>query len=107
MATSNGDAAQWARKTWRTLEPIHGMIYFAPEAGERYETLGLRDRSGYFASRSAPMGPVTASVVVATFYNFEPGLVHESMEGVWDRATPAALLEARLAGADGALRRAM
>ena len=24
-----------ARKTWRTLEPIHGMIYFAPEAFER------------------------------------------------------------------------
>src|SRR3954471_16179846 len=96
------EGAQWARKTWRTLEPIHGMIYFAPEAGERYEALGLHGRSGYFASRSAPMGPVGASVVVATFYNFEPGLVHESMSGVWECTTPTELLEARLAAADAA-----
>ncbi|HEY1737481.1 MAG TPA: hypothetical protein VGI86_02155, partial [Acidimicrobiia bacterium] len=94
-------------KTWRTLEPIHGMIYFAPEAAARYEALGLRDRSGYFASRSAPMGAVPAPVVVATFYNFEPGLVHESMDGVWSRTTPSQLLEARFAAADAALRRAL
>ena len=25
-----------ARKTWRTVEPLHGMIYFAPEAAESY-----------------------------------------------------------------------
>ena len=30
-----------ARKTWRTLEPIHGLIYFAPEAAERYAALVL------------------------------------------------------------------
>ncbi len=102
-----GDALMWARKTWRTVEPIHGMIYFAPEAAARYEELGLRGRSGYFASRSAPMGPVGASVVIATFYNFEPALVIEAMDGVWDRTTPAALLEARLAAADAALRRAL
>ena len=101
------DAEVWARKTWRTLEPIHGMIYFAPEAAARYEALGLRGRSGYFASRSAPMGAVPAPVVVATFYNFEPGLVHESMDGVWNLATPAQLLDARLAAADAALRRAL
>ncbi len=96
-----------ARKTWRTLEPLHGMIYFAPEAAARYEALGLHGRSGYFASRAAPMGPVPASVVVATFYNFEPALVHEAMRGVWQRTTPHALLDARLAAADAALRRAL
>jgi hypothetical protein len=106
MAT-NDQAAQWARKTWRTLEPIHGMIYFAPEAAARYEALGLHGRSGYFASRSAPMGPVPAAVVVATFFNFEPRLVNESMDGVWDRTSPADLLDARLAAADEAIRRAL
>ncbi|HEY1737609.1 MAG TPA: hypothetical protein VGI86_02800 [Acidimicrobiia bacterium] len=106
-SAGSDEAAEWARKTWRTLEPIHGMIYFAPEAAERYEALGLRDRSGYFASRSAPMGAVPARVVVATFYNFEPGLVHASMDGVWARTTPAQLLDARLAAADAALRRAL
>ncbi|HEY3833139.1 MAG TPA: hypothetical protein VGO03_12660 [Acidimicrobiia bacterium] len=106
-STEPSEAAIWARKTWRTLEPIHGMIYFAPEAATRYEALGLHDRSGYFASRSAPMGAVPATVVIATFYNFEPKLVHESMHGVWARATPAQLLDARLAAADAALRRAL
>jgi hypothetical protein len=100
-------AAQWARKTWRTLEPIHGMIYFAPEAQARYEALDLHGRSGYFASRAAPMGPVSAPVVIATFFNFEPGLVRDSMRGVWDRVAPGALLDARLAAADDALRRAV
>ena len=30
-----------ARKTWRTVEPLHGMVYFAPEAAESYTRLGL------------------------------------------------------------------
>lgn len=83
------------------------MIYFAPEATERYTALGLKDRSGYFASRSAPMGRVTAEVVVATFYNFHPGLVRRSMSGVWDVTSPEAVLAARLGAADAALRRVL
>ena len=47
-----------ARKTWRTLEPLHGMIYFVPEAAEAYARLGITGRAGYFASRAAPMGAV-------------------------------------------------
>ena len=85
-----------ARKTFRTLEPIHGLIYFAPEAVNEYAALGVTGRSGYFASRSAPMGAVSAELVIATFFNFDPGLVRHAMNGVWDTVTPAALLEARL-----------
>jgi len=96
-----------ARKTWRTVEPIHGMIYFVPEAPERYAELGVTDlRSGYFASRSAPLGPVSAEVVVATFFNFWPDLVRRAMDGVWEKTTPVAMLEARLSAADAALQRA-
>ena len=94
-----------ARKTWRTVEPLHGMVYFAPEAAESYEQLGLEGQSGYFASRSAPMGAVTPGTVVATFYNFEPSLVHRSMVGVWDNAFPSQVLTARVAAAGSALRR--
>ena len=51
------------------------MIYFAPEAQDAYARLGLtHHRTGYFASRSAAMGPVPADVVVATFFNFYPRL---------------------------------
>ena len=94
-----------ARKTWRTLEPIHGAIYFAAEAREEYAAVGLDDRmTGYFASRSAPMGPVPAEVVMATFFNFDPDLVRGCMDGVWDRVTPSEILAARLRGADRMIR---
>ncbi|HET9731755.1 MAG TPA: hypothetical protein VFP54_03680 [Acidimicrobiales bacterium] len=96
-----------ARRTWRTLEPLHSLIYFAPEAAERYATLGLAGPSGYFASRAAAMGPVNAEVVIATFYNFHPGLVRTSMAGVWDATTPGDVLAARMEAADGALRGAL
>jgi hypothetical protein len=97
-----------ARKTWRTLEPLHGLIYFAPEADEAYAALGLRgNRMGYFASRSAAMGPVSAPVVIATFYNFNPELVEAAIPAAWQIASPAAILEARLAAAVRALRRVL
>ena len=94
-----------ARKTWRTLEPLHGMVYFAPEAAASYRELGLKGQSGYFASRSAPMGAVAAGTVVATFFNFSPSLVHESMDGVWGRVSPTDVLIARREAAAAALSR--
>lgn len=94
-----------ARKTWRTAEPLHGMIYFAPEAAEEYARVGLEPHMGYFASRSAPMGPVPASVVVATFFNFNPRVVEAAVPAAWERAAPSVILEARLTAADRALRR--
>ena len=95
-----------ARKTWRTLEIYHGAIYFVPEAREEYAALGIDDRmTGYFASRSAPMGAVPASVVIATFFNFDHGLVERSIDGVWDTVTPEAILAARLRAADRMIRR--
>ena len=105
MPPERTEAATIARKCWRTLEPVHGMIYFVPEASDRYAAIGVTGRSGYFGSRSAAMGAVTAGVVRATFYNFQPDLVARAMDGLWDRVTPQQLLEARLAAVDDALRR--
>jgi hypothetical protein len=94
-----------ARKTWRTVEPLHGMIYFAPESSASYARLGLKPEAGYFASRSAAMGAVGADTVIATFYNFNPALVRAAIPDAWSAASPAAVLEARLSAADAALRR--
>ena len=102
---TSGDEALLARKTWRTLEPLHGMIYFVPEAAEAYARIGITGRTGYFASRSAPMGAVGAEVVIATFFNFNPALVRHAMEGAWDVAAPAQLVTARLAAVDASFRR--
>ena len=46
-----------ARRTWRTVEPIHGMIYFSPEAASGYEALGLSGRMGYFRRGRRPWVP--------------------------------------------------
>jgi hypothetical protein len=94
-----------ARRTLRTLEPLHGMIYFAPEASESYTRLGLEPEAGYFASRAAAMGEVGADTVIATFFNFYPGLVRAAIPSAWEAASPSAVLDARLGAADTALRR--
>ncbi len=96
-----------ARKMWRTLEPYHGLIYFAPEAATAYEALGVVGRDGYFASRAAAMGAVPAEVVIATFFNFNPELVRHAIPRAWDATTPTELVNARLDAADAALRRAL
>ena len=95
-----------ARKTWRTVEPIHGMIYFAPEADEQYRLVGVTDRqAGYFGSRSAAMGEASAELVIATFYNFNPESVRAAIPMVWQEVRPEEFVDARLVAADHALRR--
>lgn len=94
-----------ARKTWRTLEPLHGLIYFTPHADRLYAALGIQgNRMGYFASRAAPMGPVAAEVVIATFFNFWPELVRRSIPAAWAIAQPSEIVDARIRAADLALR---
>src|SRR5262245_29719329 len=96
-----------ARRTWRSMEAVHGMIYFTPDAQKEYARVGVtKPRMGYFASRSAAMGEVPADVIIATFYNSHPGLVRRSMENAWTLTSPSVLLEARLSAADSSLRRA-
>jgi len=92
---------------WRVTEPVHAMIYFVPEAAERYATLGLDQTAGYFASRGAAFGAVGPGPVVATFYNFRPDLVARVLPEVWTRTTPTAVLAARLDAVDAALRRGL
>lgn len=96
-----------ARKTWRSLEAVHGMIYFTPDAPPAYAAIGISSpRAGYFLSRSAAMGAVPADVVIATFFNFHPGLVRRAMDGGWATASPEAVTAARLDAVDRSLRRA-
>lgn len=98
-----------ARATWRTLEPVHAMVYFAPEPQEEYAALGFdctANRAvGYFPARAAAMGAVTWPVVQAAFFNFSPLAVQFGLTGAWDVASPQQLLDARLRGASRALQR--
>ncbi len=91
---------------WHALEPIHAVSYFAPECHERYAALGLKGFwMGYFASRSAPFGEASPELVTATFFGFAPAMVARALPDAWELATPADVLDARLAGSVAALRR--
>jgi hypothetical protein len=95
-----------SRQAWTVFEPIHAIVYFAPEARESFAAAGLRGGwMGYFASRSAPMGAVSADVVTAVFHNFQPEMVRRAIPDAWSYSTPERVLAARLAAADAALRR--
>jgi hypothetical protein len=105
-AAAPADGSATARRMWRALETLHMTVYFAPEPRDAYRRAGLRGGwMGYFASRSAAMGPVPAEVVMATFYNFHPRMVRRAIPDAWGFAAPATVLAARLEGADAALRR--
>ncbi|MCW2606766.1 MAG: hypothetical protein JWO60_1459 [Frankiales bacterium] len=100
---------QTARATWRALEPLHAMVYFAPEAQEEYAALGFDVKgnraAGYFPARAAAMGAVTWPVVQATFFNFSALACQFGLAGAWDVASPEDVQQARWRGAERALRR--
>ena len=96
-----------ARRAHLSAEPIHGMIYFTPHGADAYAQVGIiHQRMTYFASRSAPMGPVPAETVIATFFNFNPALIRRAIPAAWQLAAPDQVLAARLEAVDRSLRQA-
>lgn len=95
-----------ARALWQFAEPVHAVIYYAPERRAATDELGLKGGwMSYFGCRAAPLGAVEAPVVAALFFNFAPAMVARAVPDVWGYAAPAALLEARTRAVDRALRR--
>lgn len=81
----------------------HGFIYFSPAATAAYEELGLAGRQQYFGSRGAALGPVSAEVIIATFFNFNPEAVHDAIPAAWTVADPATIQRTRMAAAGAQL----
>ena len=96
----------FARRIWRTLEPYHAITYFAPETKAATDALGLKGGwMSYFGCRAAPLGPVGPEPVTALFYSFHPSMAARALPDAWSYASPAQLLETRLAAVDHAVRR--
>ncbi|AXK32156.1 hypothetical protein DVA86_05295 [Streptomyces armeniacus] len=101
------DFPSLARSTWHQLEPVHASVYFSPEATEEAAALGYPADSRwprYFALRSAPLGAAGPELVTAAYYSFSPRAVRAYVPGVWDTASPDAVLDARLRAVDRTLR---
>ncbi|MEV8589088.1 hypothetical protein AB0424_19370 [Streptomyces sp. NPDC051180] len=94
------------RRCHNALNPLHSTVYFSPDLDREFTALGFTDQSAMrLASRSAALGAVGAGTVAATFYNYNHELLARHLPAVWETASPAAVLDARLRTADATLRR--
>ncbi|MFE9708256.1 hypothetical protein [Streptomyces sp. NPDC005930] len=92
---------------WHLLEPLHAVLYFAPQVFEEAESLGYRTDErwpSYFALRAAPLGAPGTRQVASAFYSFSPRTVAEHIPAAWDVAAPGKVLDARTRGVDRAYR---
>lgn len=96
------------RQMWHLLEPLHSVLYYAPEAFDEAAALGYEtaDRwPSYFAWRAAALGPVGPVRVASAFYGFSPEKVARHVPAAWEVAAPADVLAARLRAVDRTYRR--
>ncbi|MEV3990298.1 hypothetical protein AB0J57_15460 [Streptomyces sp. NPDC049837] len=96
------------RRMWHLLEPVHAVLYYAPEAFEEAAALGYGTEErwpSYFAWRAAPLGPVGAGRVASAFYSFSPAMVERYVPAAWRVAAPGDVLAARLRAVDRFYRR--
>jgi helix-turn-helix protein len=95
-----------SRRLWRALEPVHAVVYFAPEPQAACTALGTHGYwMSYFALRAAPLGAAPPELVAALFYGFAPRLVHRAVPDIWRVAAPERYLAVRLEAVNAALSR--
>jgi Helix-turn-helix family len=99
------DLHETARKLRNLVEPIAAGVYFAPEAQQRYEGLGLNYFEGYFCSRGACLGKAPWTVICAAFGAFKPAVVEQAVTGGWSKTDAEPMLAARRDGAIDQLNR--
>ncbi|WP_326775383.1 SCO6745 family protein [Streptomyces sp. NBC_01445] len=95
------------RQMWHLIEPLHAVLYYAPEAFEEAAGLGFRTDErwpSYFAWRAAPLGAAGPTRVASAFYSFNPDMVAEHVPAAWRTAAPDAGLAGRLRSVDRAYR---
>ncbi|PKV91509.1 hypothetical protein ATK30_2285 [Amycolatopsis echigonensis] len=95
-----------ARNLWTALEPLHAVVYFAPEPAAAAKDVGLRGWwMGYFAGRAAPLGPIGPEPVTSMFFGFAPRMVARALPDAWSFASPGDVLRTRIEAVEAALTR--
>ncbi|KFG77319.1 SCO6745 family protein [Streptomyces mutabilis] len=95
------------RQMWHLLEPLHAVVYYAPQVFEELGSLGYETEErwpSYFALRAAPLGAPGCHRVTSAFYSFSPRMVAEHVPVAWDVAAPDTVIAARTRGVDRAYR---
>lgn len=104
MVISAQDPAA-ARRLWHAVEPLHALVYFAPDVRLAMKAVGMKGFwMGYFAGRASALGPVPAEVVTAAFFNFHPRMVARAIPDAWSVAPSDVVLTAWFDAAVTALR---
>ncbi|WP_410578841.1 SCO6745 family protein [Amycolatopsis sp. lyj-108] len=94
------------RRLWEAVEPLHAVVYFAPETAAAAKAVGLPGWwMGYFAGRVAPLGPLAEPPATAMLFGFAPRRVARSLPDAWKYAEPAAVLQSRMDAVEAALNR--
>lgn len=105
-SVSNMTSLLAGRHCHNYLNALHSTIYFSPEFGKDLAELGVGDpMAAYFLGRAAPLGPVGAGVVTATFYSFAYELIAQHVPHGWGLAPPEIVLAARLRAVHATMRR--
>ncbi|MGW5741377.1 SCO6745 family protein [Amycolatopsis sp. NPDC003861] len=93
-----------ARRLWVAVEPLHAVVYFAPQTAEAAKAAGLRGYwMGYFAGRLAPLGPIGPEAATAMLFGFAPSMVARALPDAWSFASPEAVVGSRMAAVASAL----
>ncbi|MFJ4340273.1 hypothetical protein [Streptomyces sp. NPDC088915] len=77
---------------WHLLEPLHALLYYAPEAFDEAAALGYDTDvrwPSYFAWRAAPLGAAGPVRVASAFYSFSPDTVARYVPVARTTADPA------------------
>jgi hypothetical protein len=94
-----------ARTLWLRTEPLHAVIYFDEQCRRLGRAMGLKGFwMGYFAARTAPMGPVAPSLATAVLAVFAPGMVARALPAAWSTVLPEKVVHERAVRAAAALR---
>lgn len=104
--SGRADDSATARDLWRVVEPIHAVVYFAPEVADAVADAGVVGWwTGYVAGRAAPLGACGPELVRSLFHGFAEGRISKAVPAVWHVVEPARLLELRRRAVADALAR--
>ncbi|MEU7026143.1 hypothetical protein AB0A60_05565 [Streptomyces sp. NPDC046275] len=94
------------RRCAHPVNLLHATLFFSPDLDAVFKELGVEDpHTVRLAARSAPLGAVGAGTVAAAFYNYAHDFLAPRLPAVWQTASPAEVLDARLRAADATYRR--